>query len=81
MEAELKAVCDGLREEIKKIGVKVHDLKLCPDMAKIEEYAGQRSEMRANIILAYRHLEDARMRIGKILQAADDGISMSPKTA
>ncbi len=35
--------------------------------------------MKANIMLTYRHLEDARMRIGKILQAADDGVSILDK--
>lgn len=33
-------------------------------------------EMLANIMLAYRHLEDARMRIGKIFQALDGGKSV-----
>lgn len=27
------------------------------------------AEVKANIMLAYRHLEDARMRLGKVLQA------------
>ncbi len=36
-------------------------------------------EMTAKIMLAYRHLEDARMRVGKILQAAGDGVSILDK--
>jgi len=32
-------------------------------------------EIGANITLAYRHLEDARMRFGKALQALDGGTS------
>lgn len=32
-------------------------------------------EMRANITLAYRHMEDARMRLGKAVQAYDGGVS------
>ena len=35
----------------------------------------QRSEMRANLMLAFRHLEDARMRLGKAIQAYDGGTS------
>lgn len=32
-------------------------------------------EMKANLMLAYRHLEDARMRLGKAIQAHDGGKS------
>lgn len=35
-----------------------------------------RYEMRENIILAYRHLEDAAMRLGKVIQAYDGGKSV-----
>jgi hypothetical protein len=37
------------------------------------------SEMKANLMLSYRHLEDARMRIGKVLQAEDGGVSILDK--
>lgn len=40
---------------------------------------GQHEEMRVNIMLAYRHLEDARMRLGKVVQAYDGGKSVYPK--
>jgi hypothetical protein len=33
-------------------------------------------EMLANIILTHRHLEDARMRLGKAVQAYDGGLSV-----
>lgn len=36
-------------------------------------------ETKANIMLAYRHLEDARMRLGKVVQAQDGGTSVYPK--
>lgn len=29
----------------------------------------------ANIMLAYRHIEDARMRLGKVYQALNGGVS------
>ena len=32
--------------------------------------------MHANLTLAFRHLEDARMRIGKVLQALQGGVSV-----
>jgi hypothetical protein len=34
------------------------------------------AEARANVMLAYRHLEDASMRLGKVIQALDGGISV-----
>lgn len=34
----------------------------------------------ANATLAYRHLEDASMRLGKMLQALDGGVSVYDKT-
>lgn len=42
--------------------------------------AEQSSEMHANIMLAFRHLEDARMRLGKAIQAYDGGVSVYDKT-
>jgi len=36
-------------------------------------------EVMANLTLAYRHLEDASMRMGKVLQAYDGGISVYDK--
>mgnify|MGYP001566973605 FL=1 len=38
-----------------------------------------RGEVLANLTLAYRHLEDARMRLGKVLQARDGGVSVYDK--
>jgi hypothetical protein len=35
-----------------------------------------RGETIANIMLAYRHLEDASMRLGKALQSIDGGVSV-----
>ncbi len=33
----------------------------------------------ANVTLAYRHLEDASMRLGKVIQALDGGVSVYDK--
>ena len=38
-----------------------------------------RGEVIANLILAYRHIEDARMRLGKVYQARNGGVSNSTK--
>jgi hypothetical protein len=38
-----------------------------------------RSEAKANLMLAVRHIEDARMRLGKVVQAMDGGTSVYDK--
>lgn len=47
--------------------------------AQFREEAAKHSEMKANLMLAYRHLEDARMRFGKVIQAFDGGKSVYPR--
>lgn len=37
------------------------------------------ANMKANLTLAFRHLEDARMRLGKAMQAYQGGISILDK--
>jgi len=37
------------------------------------------TEAMANVLLAFRHLEDARMRLGKAIQALDGGTSCYPR--
>lgn len=37
------------------------------------------SEAKANVMLAVRHIEDARMRLGKVFQALNDGKSILPR--
>lgn len=71
--------CDLMRKQIGKDAQIVKYLRDAPIFKSEEQYSGQHDEMKANITLAYRHLEDARMRIGKILQAAGDGISILDK--
>jgi len=79
MDAEIKNPCDVLRTDIKEIGERVLALKKASGFRGEQAYADQHSEMKSNIMLAYRHLEDARMRVGKILQAAGDGVSILDK--
>lgn len=47
-----------------------------PGLSGLNSGPGEdRGEARANIMLAYRHLEDARMRLGKSIQAMEGGVS------
>jgi hypothetical protein len=59
-----------LKEEIaKQTGTPVDDAPPGSD----------KGEAIANAMLAVRHLEDARMRLGKLIQAADGGTSVYDK--
>lgn len=78
-EMTFEGSCDVLRKEIDKVGAIVLHLKEHDTFKNEQTYVNQHSEMKANIMLAYRHLEDARMRVGKILQAAGDGVSILDK--
>lgn len=79
MEEKLEETCSCLRKDIKLLEETTRRL-LDHGMFRNEQaFANQFSEMKANIMLTVRHLEDARMRVGKILQYADDGISILDK--
>jgi hypothetical protein len=66
--SEMDAVNDR-RAELKAVAAAVLALK-----------AGMTDgEAIANVMLAYRHLEDASMRLGKVIQALDGGVSVYDK--
>jgi hypothetical protein len=68
--------CEALRREIKATADKVR--VLCPWGGEVDDLTP--SEALANVMLAYRHLEDASMRLGKAIQALDGGTSVYDKT-
>ena len=78
-EATFEELCGDMRDYLKALGGRLLRLKANKRFTEAEGYVGQQGEMIANIMLAYRHLEDARMRVGKILQAAGDGVSILDK--
>ena len=67
-----------LRDEIKAMADSV---KAFADNLKNSETAEgeDQGEMIANSIIAFRHLEDAAMRFGKVLQAKNGGVSILSK--
>ena len=75
MEKEpFKAKMSALRESLKGMCGEVAEIKgalLPADPATFTD----KGEVIANIMLAFRHLEDAAMRFGKAIQAADGGVS------
>lgn len=77
MQGTIKENADALRKEVKGLADKVNALRLDKNlMIGLEADEG---EIRANIALAYRHLEDARMRLGKAIQASEGGTSVYDK--
>ena len=79
MEEHFEELCNELRKEIKETGDKVKALLAHPEFKNEQAYLNMHSEMKANIMLSYRHLEDARMRVGKIMQALQGGVSILDK--
>jgi hypothetical protein len=69
-----------VRRGIKAYAVLVKDcLKDHPHWKNETDGIEDPAEMKANLMLCYRHLEDAAMRLGKVLQAKDGGKSVYDK--
>lgn len=68
----MKEACFQAREAIEAVKEKVNALRS-------DESFGAIPECGANLTLAFRHLEDAKMRVGKAIQAIDGGTSCYPR--
>lgn len=83
MEQNIKEIAQRLRENILETGKEVDWLHkhgmFTSSSVQTPLESEQHMEMHANITLTYRHLEDARMRLGKTIQAFDGGTSVYPK--
>jgi hypothetical protein len=66
------------RKQIKSIAKYVKDVKDSKNKDEVSVNE-DRGEVLANLTLCYRHLEDASMRLGKVLQAYDGGVSVYDK--
>lgn len=64
------------RQLIKGIAIEVKAMHEHEQFLMYEPTGPDHEEMHANITLAYRHLEDAAMRLGKAIQAFDGGKSV-----
>lgn len=65
-----------IRTEIKEVGNKLNVLKKATaqiSSSPLNFGKADTGEIMANMTIAYRHLEDAAMRLGKVLQAWDGG--------
>jgi len=60
--------CNALRRSVKEAASRLDAMR--------QALVGDNCELIANLTLAYRHLEDASMRLGKAIQAQDGGVSV-----
>lgn len=72
----MESKCEILRGQIHDLGDVVLFMMNSAFFEYDEEFTRQHDEMKANIMLAYRHLEDARMRLGKVMQQIQGGVSI-----
>jgi hypothetical protein len=79
MEEGLIALANGLRAKCKEIEQEIRDLMGHGDIVDQDRAGAYTGEVKANIMLAVRHIEDTRMRLGKVCQYADDGVSIYDK--
>jgi hypothetical protein len=75
----IEDLAKGLRDECKEIEKRTRALKDNPVFRGEQAFVDQHGEMKTQIMLAVRHLEDARMRLGKVCQYAGDGVSIYDK--
>lgn len=78
MNESVKQIATRLRAALLEIEL---DARKLGDHAELgrgqpEQFPGQHGEMIAQSKLALRHVEDARMRLGKVLQYGRDGVSI-----
>ena len=78
-EMTVKELADELRADLKKIEDRTRLLMQHGVYQGEQAFPNQHGEMKAQTMLAVRHIEDARMRLGKVCQYADDGVSILDK--
>jgi len=78
--AKFHSKINNMRAMLKEIEISTRKLKEEDGPMKWpDNFPGQHGEMIAHSMLAVRAIEDARMRLGKVLQYASDGISIYDK--
>lgn len=75
-EMTLEEKCKNGRDKIEHLKKSIYGFSKDVVFQSEQAYLDQHSEMKANIKLAYRHLEDARMRLGKVMQHIQGGVSI-----
>ncbi len=80
MEKDIIILVGEAREELKVFAEKLLALKGHDFLKGGADEKADVGEMIANIMLTYRHIEDARMRLGKVIQAREGGESVYDKS-
>ena len=75
----LEETCGSLRSDIEALKKRVLNMLAFPVEVEADITEEVLNEMKANTKLSYRHLEDSRMRLGKVLQAYQGGVSIYDK--
>ncbi|HKP08334.1 MAG TPA: hypothetical protein VJU58_13860 [Microbacterium sp.] len=80
MDDSIKEIATSLRKALLEIEHTVRAIKEHPEIKTPDAYPGQHGEMIAQSMLALRAIEEARMRLGKVLQYGRDGVSVYDRT-
>lgn len=75
----LEECLNDMRSELKKIEMQARAIVTCDDLKAESSFENQRGEQKAQAMLAVRHIEDARMRLGKVIQYNGTGVSCYDK--
>ena len=79
MEEDFKEMCLRIGDNCLELGKQIKAIMKHGFFNGGQEFPDQHGEMKANIMLAYRHMEDLRMRLEKAIQAYDGRISVYPR--
>lgn len=72
----LHTLCHQFREQIQNAEKGLRRMKQEEVTRWVETFPGQVGEMQAQVTLAFRALEEARMRLGKVVQYSMEGKSI-----
>lgn len=75
-ELNVETYANELRESLKNIE---RQARYFSNLLKTTNYSWDKWEVIAQSILALRHIEDARMRYGKVIQYSQDWVSIYDK--
>ena len=68
LNGDIKELCTDFNSGIRIVGANV---RMLMEHSALSDKSSQHNEMKANIMLAARHLEDARMRLDEVIKIYD----------
>ena len=79
MPKTLEECLNEMRATLKEIEMQARAIVTSDDLKAENTFENQRGEQKAQAMLAVRHIEDARMRLGKVIQYNGTGVSCYDK--